>query len=139
LTADTLAALRSLITKPPFHGFMQPEVLSADREAGTVTLRIPFKRDFQRAPDAPQIHGGVIAALIDIAGHAAVAARVGHAVPTINIRVDFLSMAADQSDLFAHARLLRAGRSIAVVDVEVKDERDKAVAVGRGTFGTMER
>jgi len=35
------------------------------------------------------------------------------------------------------ARARRVGRTVGVVDVDVFDDRDKLVAVGRGTFGTQ--
>jgi acyl-coenzyme A thioesterase PaaI-like protein len=36
----------------------------------------------------------------------------------------------------AHAKLLRAGRSIATADVEIVDLDGKVIAVGRGTYST---
>ncbi len=60
----------------------------------------------------------------------------GHGVPTINFRTDYLRPAVN-TGLRAVARVRRAGRTVGVVDVDVYDDRDKLVAVGRGTFGSQ--
>jgi uncharacterized protein (TIGR00369 family) len=101
-----------------------------------VTIRLPYREEFRRAPDEPGYHGGVIAALIDLAGHAVVAVTVGRMVPTIDLRIDFLRAPAG-GDLTARGKLLRAGRSIARADVEVLDDTNNVVAVGRGTYSTL--
>jgi uncharacterized protein (TIGR00369 family) len=77
----------------------------------------------------------VIASLIDIAGHAAIAAKLQHGVPTIDLRIDYLRMAAGR-ELRAAAALLKLGRTVGVVDVRVTDDQGKLVAAGRGTFST---
>ncbi len=56
--------------------------------------------------------------------------------PTIDLRIDYLR-AADGGDLIARAKLLKAGRTIARVDVTVEDSKGRLVAVGRGTFSTV--
>jgi uncharacterized protein (TIGR00369 family) len=133
--AGPLAKLAESLRQPPFHEFLGLELVDADREAGSATLRMPFRREFQRSPTHPQLHGGVIAALIDIAGDYALAAVLGGGVPTINIRVDYLRPAADTA-LTASARVVRQGKSIGVVDIEVFDDEARLIAVGRGCYST---
>jgi acyl-coenzyme A thioesterase PaaI-like protein len=41
------------------------------------------------------------------------------------------------TDLVAIGRTLRAGKTIGAVDVEVKDNAGRIVAVGRGTYSTL--
>jgi uncharacterized protein (TIGR00369 family) len=55
--------------------------------------------------------------------------------PTIDLRLDFLR-AAPPFELTATARVIRMGRHIAVVDIEVNDNDGRIVALGRGTFST---
>lgn len=122
------------VAAPPFHHWLNPEVVAVtDQE---VAIRLRTRPEFRRSDAADGVHGGVVAALIDIAGHAAVVAAVGHGVPTINLRVDYLRMATGD-ELLARARPVRVGRSIAVVDIEITGFDGKLVAVGRGTFSTM--
>lgn len=125
--------LRDSLAAPPFHQWLKPEVASVD-ESG-VTVRLPLRPEFRRHPERPEIHGGVIASLIDIAGHAAVAAALRHGVPTIDLRIDYLRMAAG-SELRAAATLLKLGRTLGVVDVRVTDDEGRLVAAGRGSFST---
>ena len=133
---DAMARLRAEMERPPYHAVLRPQPVSVDAQAGTVTIRLPYREEFRRAPDAPGYHGGVIAALIDLAGHAAVAVTVGRMVPTIDLRIDFLRAPAG-GDLTARGKLLRAGRSIARADVEILDDTNNVVAVGRGTYSTL--
>jgi uncharacterized protein (TIGR00369 family) len=133
MNEEAAALVRSSVAAPPFHRWLEPEVVSAS--AQEVTIRLPLRHEFRRSDDMDGVHGGVVAALIDIAGHAAVVAAVGHGVPTINLRVDYLRMATGDV-LIARAKPVRVGRTIALIDIEVTDAADALVAVGRGSFST---
>lgn len=80
------------ISRPPLHQWLKPELVSIDAQTGAVTLRLPFRAEFRRDPERPEWHGGIIAALADMAGHAVVAAKLQHSVPTIDLRVDYLRL-----------------------------------------------
>jgi uncharacterized protein (TIGR00369 family) len=131
---DYLARLRAQIERPPYHAVLRPEPIAVDA-SGTVTVRLPYRPEFRRAPDEEGYHGGVIAALIDLTGHAAVAIHLGRMVPTIDLRIDYLR-AAPGTDLLARGKVLRTGRSIARADVEVC-AGEALIAVGRGTYSTL--
>jgi uncharacterized protein (TIGR00369 family) len=60
---------------------------------------------------------------------------VGGGVPTMNFRTDYLRPAIGEA-LTAVARVRRAGRTAAIVDVEVFDDGKKLVALGRGTYSS---
>lgn len=62
---------------------------------------------------------------------------LGHGVPTINFRTDYLRPAINTS-LRAVATVRRAGRTVGVADVDVYDDSDRLVAVGRGTFSSQQ-
>jgi uncharacterized protein (TIGR00369 family) len=133
---DYLARLRAEMERPPYHAVLKPQPVAVDEQSGAVLIKLGYRPEFRRAPDEPGYHGGVIAALIDIAGHAAVAVRVGRMVPTIDLRIDYLR-AAPGCDLTARARVLRAGRSIARADIDIFDDHDELIAAGRGTYSTL--
>jgi uncharacterized protein (TIGR00369 family) len=132
---DHLAWLRGNVARPPYHAFLRPEPVAVDMAAGTVAIRLAYRPEFRRTPDEEGYHGGVLASLIDLAGHAVVAVRVGHMVPTIDLRIDYLRPAPG-TDLMAHAKVLRAGRSLATADVEIVDLDGRLIAVGRGIYST---
>ncbi|MBI3515430.1 MAG: allophanate hydrolase [Proteobacteria bacterium] len=61
---------------------------------------------------------------------------LGRALPTINFRVDYLGPAID-TGLTAIARVRRSGKSVGVVDVDVLDDKQNLVAIGRATYSTL--
>ena len=102
---------------------------------GEVVIRLPFREELLRADDSDWLHGGVVSALIDIAGDYAIVTRTGEGVPTIDLRVDWLRPAR-RGDLLATGRVVKLGRTVSVADVEVHDAAGTLVAVGRGTYAT---
>ena len=110
--------------------------LAVEKSAkGSVEIRLPFRHEFLRQDGSDWLHGGVVSALIDIAGDYAVITEVGAGVPTIDMRVDFLRPAR-RGDLLASARTLRVGRTVSVADVEVRDVQGTIVAVGRAVYAS---
>jgi uncharacterized protein (TIGR00369 family) len=133
-----LAYLRQSIATAPFHQWLCPVVVEADELSGRVAISLVVRPEFRRDPDQPGVHGGIIAALIDIAGHAAVAAKLRRGAPTIDLRVDYIRLAAG-ARLLATADPVRIGRNIGLVDIRVTDDQDTLVAVGRCVFSTQDR
>lgn len=133
---EALARLRKEMESPPFHSVLRPQALDANPDEGTVTIAVAYRDELARAPGEKAFHGGVIATLIDLAGHAAAAVKMGRMTPTIDLRIDYLRPS-DGGDIIARAKLLKAGRTVARVDVEVTDTKGRVVAIGRGTFSTV--
>lgn len=132
---DALARLRREMERPPFHQVLRPQAIEADPDNGTVTIALDYRDELARAPDEKAFHGGVIATLIDLAGHAAVAVKIGKMAPTIDLRIDYLRPA-DGGTLTARARLLKLGRSVARVDIDITDAQGRLIAVGRGSYSS---
>ena len=130
--------LRELLASGEFQRFLGLELVSTDTEKREIVLRLPFKPGFERLQGSGQIHGGITSALIDIVGDFALIMLLERPIPTINLRVDYLSMAVN-TDLVATARVVRAGRSVGVVDIEIADQAGKPIAVGRGCYSTLDR
>lgn len=134
---DAMARLAHELAHPPFHAFLGPVPVAADAQAGVVEIRVPYRPEFRRASDSDDIHGGVVAAVIDLAAHAAVAVQTGRMAPTVDLRIDYLRPVPG-AELYVTARTLKVGRSIARVDVEVRGASRACLAVGRGTFSTQQ-
>jgi uncharacterized protein (TIGR00369 family) len=128
--------VRDNIAATPFHQWLLPELLEVNEETASVTIRLPVRPEFCRLPDRPELHGGVVAAMVDIAGHAAIAAKVLHTVATIDMRVDFLRLAGG-TELVAVANVIKLGRTIGVVDIRISDDQKALVAIGRAAYVTM--
>jgi uncharacterized protein (TIGR00369 family) len=131
-----LARLNEELMRPPFHRVLRPRAVDVDTEKDIVTIALDYRDELARAPDEKSFHGGVIATLADLAGHAAVAVKIGKMAPTIDLRIDYLRPV-DASDLTATATLIQAGRSIARVDVEITDALGRKIAIGRGAYSTI--
>lgn len=135
MSAMPLASLPDALRRSPYHRLLGLEMIKAT--PGEVVIRMAFRDDLLAGdgPEGRYVHGGAIASLIDTAGDFAVIAAVGYDVPTIDLRVDYLRPVT-RGDLLATARTLKAGRSLAVADIEVTGEDGQVVAVGRGVFKT---
>src|SRR2546430_1162367 len=107
-----------------------------DMQPGVATLTLPFTEAVVTIGTI--VHGGAIASLIDTA--AMVAAWSDAELPaakargtTINISVAYLA-AAEKEDIKAVARVLRRGRSLVYIDVEVSGIAGKLIAKGLVTY-----
>lgn len=125
--------VQAIFEASPFLGFLQLRAVALDHDAGTLTVTMPMRPELERRIGTAQFHGGPIAAFIDIVGDFAVGMTVGGGVPTINLRIDYLKPAVGTL-LTGTARVRRTGRTVALVDVDVHDEKQSLIAVGRGTY-----
>ena len=135
MISSTFAFVKDNIAKTPFHQWLLPELVAVDDEENSVTIRLVIRPELGNSVDRTDVHGGVVAALIDIAGHAAIAAKVRHSVPTIDMRVDYLRPASG-TEIIAFASIVKLGRTISLVDVRLMDDKKKVVAVGRVSYVT---
>jgi uncharacterized protein (TIGR00369 family) len=128
-------AFRRIVESAAFHQLIGVRLETADAAAGVAVLRQPYRPELSIFPEAGVYHGGVIGALIDVAGAVACGLKLGRPTPTANFRVDFLKSPA-KVDLIATGRMVRSGRTLAVADVEITDDNGEVYAIGRGTFST---
>jgi uncharacterized protein (TIGR00369 family) len=111
-------------------------VTEADPAKEQVTMVCEMRPEFERGLRTGQWHGGPIAAIIDTVGDYALIMSLRRALPTINFRVDYLRPAI-KTRLITTAKVRRAGKSVGVVDVDVFNEQNALVAVGRATYSTL--
>jgi uncharacterized protein (TIGR00369 family) len=129
----TSAEVQAIFDRSPFIGWLGLRVVSLDHERQEIAVRMDMRAELERRPGSRQFHGGPIAAFIDITGDFAIGMLVGGGVPTINLRTDYLRPAVG-AFLTAVARVRRSSRTLAVVDIEVVDDQDKLVALGRAAY-----
>ena len=127
------AKLAAVFAASPFISALKLEVIGMDYDKSELSIRMPLHPGLERRLGTKQFHGGPIASLIDLTGDFAIGMMVGGGVPTINLRIDYLKPAVGDS-LTATARVRRAGKTVAVVDIDVSDEKGALVAIGRGTY-----
>ena len=92
------------IDDSPYQRFLGIEMVRS--EDGLVEIRLPFRDEFLREDGSDWLHGGVVSALVDIAGDYAVTTKASGNVPTIDLRVDYLRPAR-RGDLVAIGRTVR--------------------------------
>lgn len=129
----TTEKLQQLISRGPFNQWLNFTVLKSD-DAG-IEVRAAWREEWVVHPERRYTHGGILAAIVDVAADYAIAAKLGRAVPTIDIRVDY-HKAAMSGDLIAKARIVRSGSQFSTAEAYVYDKDGALVASGRGTYFT---
>ena len=110
-------------------------LVSADD--AVVTLRLePGKVGVVEEDERSYLHGGTLATCVDTAAwYAAASASQSEDWLVVGLQLEALCLARDEPHLVT-ARCIRAGRTRAVVDVEIASEPDpsRIVAVGRASL-----
>ncbi len=110
----------------PFMAAYEPEILHmAD---GHVTARLPYKADYLRPGGT--ISGPILMGLADVVVYAAVLSRIGRVelAVTTSLTINFLKKPPPAA-IRAEGRLLKAGKRLAVGEVELySEEGDELVA-----------
>src|SRR5882762_3638468 len=129
----SLDRLNEVLERSPLHQWLGCRVESHDTASGSIRVRLPARPELRRSADHEGLHGGIVAALIDLAAGAALMAVKGAtSMPTVDLRVDFLLPALPP--LVAAATPRRVGRNIGVADVEIFDDQQRLVALGRVVY-----
>jgi uncharacterized protein (TIGR00369 family) len=128
---------RSSVEEAPYAASLGARMLSLESERARLAL--PYRDDNSNGDKA--LHGGVAASLVDLGGQAVARAALGPASGpwhTTALQVAYLAAALGE-EVEAEARLLRRGKELVFVEVEVRSESGKHVARGlvsvRGRFG----
>lgn len=125
--------IRQFLPTSPYVGHLGMQL--TDMQPDMAVLTLPFERSLVTIGNT--IHGGAIASLVDTA--AMVAAWSDTTVvenlrgTTVGLTVSYLA-AAQGEDLRATARVLRRGRSLVYLDVEVQSVSGTNVARGLVTY-----
>lgn len=131
--ADPVALVRGWLENSPFASHLGI-TLESLRE-GEAELSLPY--DDKLATMGDVVHGGAISSLIDAAAAAAaVSAAEGDTLAggtTVDLSVSLLA-AARGSDLRARARVIRRGKAISFLEVDVTDGDGSPVAKSLVTY-----
>ena len=126
------AVVQKLLLQGPYHQWLGLKV--EDVTAQSITLTAQFRPEWVVNPTGGYIHGGILAALVDLAADWSLYAATGRGVPTIDLRVDYHRPA--KGNLRVVGTVIKAGRTISTAEARVFDESGKLVASGRGTYAT---
>src|SRR5579863_2456336 len=125
--------IQALVTRAPFHQWLGLTVVEATDDS--IEIRAKWREEWVVNTEQGYTHGGILAALIDLAADWAMVKQTGRGVPTIDLRVDY-HRPAMQGDLVAHGKVVRAGGQFATAEARIFDLHGKLIASGRGTYFT---
>jgi uncharacterized protein (TIGR00369 family) len=131
--AWTPERVQQMITRGPYHQWLGLKVTDVSDDG--IALTATWREEWVVNPDGRYTHGGVLAALVDLAADWAMVTKTGRGVPTIDLRVDYHS-AALPGDLVARGRIVKMGRQFSTAEAHVFDQQGKLLASGRGTYFT---
>ncbi|MFL4980698.1 MAG: PaaI family thioesterase [Xanthobacteraceae bacterium] len=129
----TVERVQEVVTRGPYHQWLGLKVMAVHDDG--IELTATWREEWVVNPERRYTHGGVIAALIDLAADWALIRRVGRGVPTIDLRVDYHN-AAMPGDLTARGRIVKFGSQFSTCEAQVFDQQGKLLASGRGTYYT---
>jgi len=131
---------------PPFLEFLGLTIETMDTD--NIYIKLAMRDELCGYPGDEALHGGVIAAMIDIIGGTVVAwkllketkgqslqeqAKRFRNMSTVDLRVDYLRPG--KGKIFtATASVLRTGKKLAVTRMELHNEEKRLIAVGTGTY-----
>ena len=129
----TLERVQALVTRAPYHQWLGLKVVALYDDG--IELKATWREEWVVNPDRRYTHGGILAALIDLAADWAMVKQTGRGVPTIDLRVDY-HRAAMPGDLIARGKVIRGGSQFATAEAQIFDKDGKLIASGRGTYFT---
>ena len=129
----TLEELQKRITRAPYHQWLGLNVVAFTEDS--IEVRATWREEWVVNIERRYTHGGVLAALVDLGADWALAGKLGRAVPTIDMRVDY-HRAAMPGDLTVKGKVVRLGGQYSVCEAYVYDKDGALCASGRGTYFT---
>lgn len=129
----TLEQVQALVTRAPFHQWLGLTVVAVGDDS--IEIRAKWREEWVVSVERRYTHGGILAALIDLAADFALVKQTGRGVPTIDMRIDY-HRAAMPGDLIARGKVIRAGSQFSTAEAEIFDLDGKLLASGRGTYFT---
>jgi uncharacterized protein (TIGR00369 family) len=131
LTAEEERRIREAFESVPFAHLLQLEL--GEMKRGAATLHLEVRDDLRQNNGV--VHGGVIASLVDTAAAFAILTLLerDQTSTTIDLTIHYLRPLLSGRST-AQARVVRAGRRIMVITVDVLDETETLVATALTSF-----
>lgn len=132
--------------KMPFNKFLGIEMISI--ELDEIVLKFPLRPELIGNYDKQILHGGVISAVIDLAGGIAIQIAALKnldglnilnlqkrlaAMSTIDMRIDFLRPGKGEC-FFVKSSVVKAGKNVSVARSSFYDKNDRELAIGTASY-----
>jgi uncharacterized protein (TIGR00369 family) len=135
VTDITLEQIQAIITRAPFHQWLGLTVVSVGDDS--IEIKAKWREEWVVNVERRYTHGGILAALVDLAADFALIKQTGRGVPTIDMRIDYHRVAMP-GDLIMRGKVIRAGSQFATAEAQIFDLDGKLVCSGRGTYLTAQ-
>lgn len=131
LPDSEIARLREMFAQVPYARLLGIELIEAER--GAASLALGARPELTRMRGI--IHGGAIASLADTAAAFAVLTllEAGQGTVTVDLTIHYLRPVS-QGRIEARARVLREGRRLVIIGVEVTDHTGVLTATATTTY-----
>jgi uncharacterized protein (TIGR00369 family) len=100
-------------------------------EAGQAIFTMPYNPNFDHAMH--QVHGGLIAIMIDNAGWFTLAPHFDHWIATVEFNTRLHEPVAKEV-IISTGKIIRLGKRMSSCEMEVKTQKGRLIATGAGTF-----
>ena len=129
----TAERVQEHLMRAPYHQWLGLKVIALTDDG--IEIKATWREEWVVNPERRYTHGGVLAALIDLGADWAMIKKLGRAVPTIDLRVDYHS-AAMPGDLTIRGKVVRMGSQFSTAEASIFSADGKLLASGRGTYYT---
>ena len=129
----TLEQIQAIITRAPFHQWLGLAVVAVGDDS--IEIKATWREEWVVNVERRYTHGGILAALVDLAADFALIKQTGRGVPTIDMRIDYHRVAMP-GDLIMRGKVVRSGSQFATAEAQIFDLDGKLIASGRGTYFT---
>ncbi len=129
----TIERAQELIDRGAYHRWLGIKVKVLHDDG--IELTAKWREEWVVNPERRYTHGGVLAALVDLAADWAMVKKTGRGVPTIDMRVDYHAPAMP-GDLTLRGKVVRMGGTVSTAEAHIFDAQGKLLASGRGTYLT---
>lgn len=123
--------LEQALRVAPFHRWLSVSLRTSGPEG--ITISMPWRDEMISSPALPAMHGGILAALIDLTGFYTVLASGHLCTSTVDLHVDY-HRPASRETLTATGKILRISKRLSVAEVHISSENGCLLASGRGAY-----
>ena len=142
MDSDKETVLRDMLEERiPFNKVLGLRLVTFDE--GNACLRMDHRSELVGNYVTKVLHGGVISALLDVAGGAAIMAThledsLLYGLATVDLRVDFLRPGAGHHFL-AKGEVMRSGRVLTTTRMELLNDTGVLIAIGTAVYRISQR